>query len=422
MSIQQQVAQLAHQAGRAASAGQWAQAEQLWTEVRRLDPRHPDALYSLSMHAFQRGDLAAARDLARLAREAAPSNPMLALSAAIIARQSGDTDGEIEAIDAALTIDPYYLPALLARAGLQERAGHRALAAATYRNCLRIAPPQPNWPPALRPQLEHARRMADEDTALAEARLLAAIGEAGPTLSGPVAQRWREAVAIMAGRTRPYHADCNQLHVPRLPAIPFFDRAGFDWVPALEARTDAIRGELEAALAAREADFQPYIGYNPGEPVNQWGALNHSRRWKTYSLWQGGQPVPEHLAACPRTAEALGEVGMADIDGLCPNAMFSALAPHTEIPPHHGETNARLVVHLPLVVPDRCTYRVGFEERGWTVGETLIFDDTLEHTARNDSDLLRVVLIFDVWNPLLSADERDMVRLLTRVRREMAAQ
>lgn len=422
MSNPQQIAALAAQAGRAANVGAWADAERLWTEVRRLDPAHPEALYSLSMHAFQRGDLAGAAELAALARGADPASPMLALSAAVIAQHAGRADTEIEAIEAALALDPYFLPALLAKAGFQERQGLRTLAAATYRNCLRIAPPPQATPAHLRPQLDHARRMADEDTRLTEAHLLAAIGEAGGRLSGPVAQRWREAVAIMAGRTRPYHADCNQLHVPRLPAIPFFERTDFAWVPELEARTDAIRAELAAALAAQEAEFRPYIGYNPGEPVNQWAELNHSRRWSTYALWQGGHRVEPHLAACPQTAAALEAVEMADIDGLCPNAMFSALAPHTEIPPHHGETNARLVVHLPLIVPDRCTYRVGFEERTWQPGQTLIFDDTLEHTARNDSDELRVVLIFDVWNPLLSADEREMVRVLTRAKRVLAGQ
>ena len=68
-------------------------------------------------------------------------------------------------------------------------------------------------------------------------------------------------------------------------------------------------------------------------------------------------------------------------------------------------------------VPD-CRYRVGFEERRWTVGELLIFDDSIEHEARNDSDELRVVLIFDVWNPLLEPAERDMVRALSRAERE----
>ena len=146
--------------------------------------------------------------------------------------------------------------------------------------------------------------------------------------------------------------------------------------------------------------------------------MNHSRRWSSYRLWDNGSAVEEHLARCPRTAEALQRVGQADIDGMCPNAMFSVLAPRTHIPPHTGDTNARLVVHLPLIVPDGCSYRVGFEHRRWKVGEVLIFDDSIEHEARNDSDELRVVLIFDIWNPLLSEGEREMVRLLTAATRE----
>lgn len=77
-------------------------------------------------------------------------------------------------------------------------------------------------------------------------------------------------------------------------------------------------------------------------------------------------------------------------------------------------------MHLPLIVPDRCSYRVGFEHRTWKEGELLIFDDTIEHTARNDSDQLRVVLIFDVWNPLLTEAERDVVRTLATAMRQLA--
>jgi aspartate beta-hydroxylase len=36
----------------------------------------------------------------------------------------------------------------------------------------------------------------------------------------------------------------------------------------------------------------------------------------------------------------------------------------------------------------------------------------------NDSDELRVVLIFDVWNPLLTPAEREMVRAMTSAIRE----
>jgi aspartate beta-hydroxylase len=43
------------------------------------------------------------------------------------------------------------------------------------------------------------------------------------------------------------------------------------------------------------------------------------------------------------------------------------------------------------------------------MGKAFAFDDSVEHEARNDSDQLRVVLIFDVWNPYLTATEREFV-------------
>ena len=89
--------------------------------------------------------------------------------------------------------------------------------------------------------------------------------------------------------------------------------------------------------------------------------------------------------------------------------MFSLLAPRTRIPPHTGVANTRLVCHLPLIVPERCWFRVGAETREWEVGKAFVFDDTIEHEAANDSDRLRVVFIFDVWHPGLSEAERDTV-------------
>ena len=240
-------------------------------------------------------------------------------------------------------------------------------------------------------------------------------------MSPSLAARWREAASILAGKTKPYHAVVNQLCVPRLPAVPFFERELFPFLAELETKTAVIRAELEAALASARDRFVPYIQYAPGQPVNQWGELNHSLSWSTLHLWRNGKPVEENLARCPETARALAAMPLADIDGLCPNAMFSALAPKSHIPPHNGETNARVVAHLPLIVPEACSYRVGFDWRRWQVGETLIFDDTIEHEARNDSDELRVVLIFDLWNPLLIPTERELVRTMTAAARAFAS-
>jgi aspartyl/asparaginyl beta-hydroxylase (cupin superfamily) len=108
---------------------------------------------------------------------------------------------------------------------------------------------------------------------------------------------------------------------------------------------------------------------------------------------------------------------MLELPGLGPTALFSLLAPHTRIPAHTGSTNVRLVLHLPLIVPPGCGFRVGNETREWEEGKAWVFDDTIEHEAWNGSDKLRVILIMDVWNPHLTLAERDLVsELLTGLR------
>lgn len=415
------IEQLVEHAGRLAGSGRWDEAERVWLEIRRRDPKHPRALFSLGVHALKRGDAAAAHELLTAARELVPNDLLVLMTLAAACQALGRADAEREAIEAALVVDAYFLPALLAKGRWLERFGTRAGAAATFANALKVAPPEPHWPANLRNELAHARDYASRYSGELEAYLGGELAEALRPLPAALAERWREAASIAAGKTTPYVSVANQLCVPRLPAIPFFERERFPFLATLEAKTDVIRAELEAALAADRDRFTPYIQYAPGQPVNQWQELNHSLRWSTLHLWRNGKPVEENLARCPETAKALAALPLADIDGLCPNAMFSVLAPKSHIPPHNGETNARVIAHLPLIVPEGCSYRVGFERRQWRVGETLIFDDTIEHEARNDSDELRVVLIFDLWNPLLEPVERDVVRALAAAKREFAA-
>jgi aspartate beta-hydroxylase len=92
--------------------------------------------------------------------------------------------------------------------------------------------------------------------------------------------------------------------------------------------------------------------------------------------------------------------------------MFSVLTPGTHILPHRGVTNTRIVCHLPLVVPGDCALVVGGERHVWRVGEAVAFDDTYEHEAWNRGSSTRVVLIIDVWNPHLTAPEREAVTAL----------
>jgi aspartyl/asparaginyl beta-hydroxylase (cupin superfamily) len=92
--------------------------------------------------------------------------------------------------------------------------------------------------------------------------------------------------------------------------------------------------------------------------------------------------------------------------------MFSILEPHTRIPPHTGSSNVRATVHLPLVVPGGCGFRVGAETRIVEAGKAWAFDDTIEHEAWNDSAEPRAILILDTWNPFLTEAERAAVRIV----------
>ena len=68
--------------------------------------------------------------------------------------------------------------------------------------------------------------------------------------------------------------------------------------------------------------------------------------------------------------------------------------------------NCRLICHLPLIVPPGCWLRVGNETRHWEEGKLMIFDDSIEHEAKNESDQTRIILLFDIWRPELSEHER----------------
>ena len=120
----------------------------------------------------------------------------------------------------------------------------------------------------------------------------------------------------------------------------------------------------------------------------------------------------DNAARCPKTMEALREVPLAHVANRSPSILFSLLKPGARIPPHNGLVNTRSICHLPLIVPGQCTFRVGNSVRDWAEGRAWLFDDTIEHEAWNRTDQTRVILLFDVWRPELSDEERALVTAL----------
>jgi aspartyl/asparaginyl beta-hydroxylase (cupin superfamily) len=216
-------------------------------------------------------------------------------------------------------------------------------------------------------------------------------------------------VERILGRRAVYHQQPAHLAYPGLPEIEFWDREAFPWLSSLEAATQDIRAEI-AAILAEDADvLAPYIDYPAAAAREPWVELNRSTKWGAFHLWFDGRKVAWNAARAPKTMAALANLPQPQAPGRSPMAVFSVLQPNTRIPPHTGVSNTRLVVHLPLVVPDGCGFRVGSETRAWREGVGWVFDDTIEHEAWNESDQPRTILICDVWNPLLGESERQTI-------------
>ena len=375
-----------------------------------------------AMAELKRGATQSALAMLNDLEQQEPADPQIKLDKALALRLQGNLAAALAALDAALAIDPYFFLALLSKGSVLEQMGKRRVAAQVYRNALRIAPRPEYTPAAFEEPIRSARRLVEEDGRDQAGYLRERLGDLRTRFAQERLERIDECVDIMAGTKRVYNAEPVQMHVPRLPAIPFFDRGHFPWLPQLEAHTDAIRQELSVLLAEGLPGFAPYVDYEPGTPENQFRELNRSDRWSSLWLWRDGKRQEPAIARCPHTAGVLEQLPLADQPGFAPTALFSVLAAHTRIPPHTGSTNARLVVHLPLILPGPARFRVGNEYREWRIGEAWAFDDTIEHEAWNDADEKRVILIFDIWNPLLSAAERQMICVLLAARQEWLQQ
>jgi aspartyl/asparaginyl beta-hydroxylase (cupin superfamily) len=394
-----------------------ADAVALFNEAAAILPEHPLVLHERARRLALGGNPAAARALLERVVAAAPAHLPFWLTLAAVLRTLGRHEEELVALERALALEPTHLVVLLQKAALLDLMKKPRAAAAVYGHALQSLRPAARLPAPVEAHIAHARKRVAENAAQVAALLDARL-RALPGVAAGAQARFDRCMDRMLGRARIFTPEPSGMFFPYLMNFEFFERDYFPWLAALEAATTAIREELLGVIRSDPAGIQPYIAYPQGLPLNQWRELNHSRRWGAYFLWNEGRREEAHMARCPRTVEALEAIPRVDIPGRGPTAFFSMLDARTKIPPHTGVTNTRLTVHLPLIVPAGCRFRVGGDTREWREGVAWVFDDTIEHEAWNDADAPRALLIFDVWNPQLSRLERDLVREATVVMAE----
>jgi aspartyl/asparaginyl beta-hydroxylase (cupin superfamily) len=401
---------LIQQAEKASAADQRDEVQALLARARALAPEHPLVLNACAIDLLKAGNAAGARELLERAAARDAGNPALWMNLATTLRALDLRDEEENALQSVLKLEPRHLLALLQKAELLVRRGKPKAAATVYHNALQVLPPNARLPSALREPLQRAFEAVRNNDEALTAHLDRTLVDTRASHRSSELDRAEHGLAAMLGKRRIYHAQPTFLHVPKLPELEFYAREDFPWLAEFEAATEQIRAECEQALREDEGGIVPYIAYPDGVPLDQWADLNRSRKWSAFFLWRDGVRIDAHADRCPTTAALLAKAPYSDVPGYAPTAFFSILDRKSHIPPHSGVTNSRLIVHLPLVVPPQCRFRVGSETREWQAGKAWVFDDTIEHEAWNESEFPRAILIFDTWHPALTQGERELIR------------
>ncbi|CAH9064009.1 hypothetical protein PSECIP111951_03024 [Pseudoalteromonas holothuriae] len=165
----------------------------------------------------------------------------------------------------------------------------------------------------------------------------------------------------------------------------FYATEQYPWVTVIEENWEVIRDELTALVAEKPERLQPYyINKSMSFPPNH---------WKTMGLYFWRIKMHRNCRRCPKT--------MAILDRI-PNltaASLSILEPNSNINPHQGDTDAVIRGHLGLSIPAEIPaagFQVGKEIKSWENGKVLLFCDAHSHTAWNNTEQRRLVMIFDV--------------------------
>ena len=211
--------------------------------------------------------------------------------------------------------------------------------------------------------------------------------------------------------------------IDQLKKQPSYSSAEFAWANELLRQRKAIKAELGAFLASKHNVelIRPYLQGAPNafEGMND---LVNSANWSAIDLFRDGDCSKQIESAFPKTITALAQVPCYQLEETPFEVFFSILKPGQIISSHYGQSNHSLTVHLPIDIPDHCYLDVDSERLSWQQDDLLIFDDNFLHSASNKSARDRIVLIFSIWHPDLSKNERTSIQTAFKARMQWLKQ
>lgn len=390
-------------------------------ELCRLVEQQPDCVEAWMLLS----ELAGARDddqraSACLARALAhaPGEPAIGVQQAHLYLTGGKLAEAVELLCALLRQHPRHFSAWLLLGQAFELAGRRPLALRAWYQGLHHGQAAGqlmgigSTPPAFRPVIEQIVSLVNAHQYDPVREGLERMREQFGTAE---LNRLEHALAVYLGQRqdapRSPHQQPKFLFFPGLPEGPYHDPALHPWAGRLADAFDDIRAEALAVLHA-DSGLEEFLEFAPGQSRDGYlGGNGIKPSWDAFFFYRHGTRYDANHQRCPKTSAVLDSIELCEVAGQAPEVCFSVLQPGTHIMPHHGVTNTRLVLHMPLLVPPDCALNVmGGGEHHWRERELMMFDDTFQHEAWNRSDQQRVILLMDCWNPHLTAAERIATR------------
>jgi aspartate beta-hydroxylase len=390
-----------------------AAAELAYQKILQVLPSDTEAHVFMARMAFQRKHWTVAQNHLQAASTSEPNNANLWKSLGVAYFADGQWENARDSLTKAIFIAPMMHQAHLHLGKIFEKQGDAHAATHAYFKAIVRAQSQELWldnasiPDWLREDVLHAMEFVQKGRHTIFFELL----EPLKSRFGNVAmQRVESCLAgyLQTKTTKP--SDSRQqptfLFFPDVPCQPYYHTNLFPWATSLQDNFSAIRGEALDCVSGQE-NLRPFldISSDAEEPLYLRGE-NDKPQWNAFFFYRHGQRFNNNHAQCPITSTALENLPLVRIKDHAPEICFSVLTPGTHILPHHGVSNVRLVMHLPLIVPENCAITVGGEVHAWKEGECMVFDDTFLHEAWNRGSNTRTILLMDVWNPHLTEVER----------------
>lgn len=119
-------------------------------------------------------------------------------------------------------------------------------------------------------------------------------------------------------------------------------------------------------------------------------------RWKSFYIKNYDNDLPSAWALAPKTRALIEQVPGMNI------ALFAVLMPGKSLSRHHDPFALSLRYSLGLSTPnsEKCGLLVNGDAYTWRDGDAILFDETYLHSAYNDTETPRIILMTDIDRPL----------------------